>query len=151
MSSYLDRSVIERLFHALAFELVAVVCFTPIISWVTGKPLMDVGFLTFLISGMAVTWNLIFNFCFDLLDVRFSWVRTFWVRLAHALAFEAGLIMVVVPVMAWWLSISLVEAFVLDVGLLLMFVPYTMAFNWSYDKLRALLIPPKGRVPCEES
>ncbi|MEZ1376410.1 chlorhexidine efflux transporter, partial [Enterobacter hormaechei] len=33
-----------------------------------------------------------------------------------------------------------VEAFLLDMGLILFFLPYTMAFNWSYDVLRARLV-----------
>ncbi|MGK8851998.1 chlorhexidine efflux transporter, partial [Pseudomonas aeruginosa] len=35
---------------------------------------------------------------------------------------------------------GLVEAFLLDMGLILFFLPYTMAFNWSYDVLRARLV-----------
>ncbi|ORC44207.1 Na(+)-translocating NADH-quinone reductase subunit E, partial [Pseudomonas floridensis] len=57
-------------------------------------------------------------------------------RALHALGFEAGLILAVVPLAAWWLSISLFEAFLLDIGLLLMFLPYTMLFNWAYDTVR---------------
>ncbi|MCY1383930.1 Chlorhexidine efflux transporter [compost metagenome] len=49
-----------------------------------------------------------------------------------------------VPLAAWWLSIGLVEAFLLDIGLLLFFLPYTLAFNWTYDALRARLL--EGRT-----
>lgn len=66
--------------------------------------------------------------------------RTLQVRVLHAMLFELGLIVVLVPLAAWWLSIGLVEAFLLDMGLILFFLPYTMAFNWSYDVLRARLV-----------
>jgi uncharacterized membrane protein len=42
-----------------------------------------------------------------------------------------------VPVAAWWLNVSLWQAFLLDAGILLFFLPYTVAFNWVYDELRA--------------
>ncbi|MNG40149.1 Bacterial Transmembrane Pair family protein [compost metagenome] len=41
-----------------------------------------------------------------------------------------------VPLIAWWLDISLLDAFLLDIGLLILFLPYTMAFNWVYDMVR---------------
>ncbi|WP_312379224.1 chlorhexidine efflux transporter, partial [Pseudomonas oryzihabitans] len=47
--------------------------------------------------------------------------------------FEGGLILVLVPLAAWWLSISLWQALLLDLGLILFFLPYTLAFNWLYD------------------
>ena len=43
----------------------------------------------------------------------------------------------VVPVAAWWLNVSLVEALLLDLGIVLFFLPYTFCFNLAYDALRA--------------
>jgi uncharacterized membrane protein len=37
----------------------------------------------------------------------------------HALLFEGGLIVMGVPLIAWWLSVSLWQAFLLDIGVLL--------------------------------
>jgi uncharacterized membrane protein len=50
--------------------------------------------------------------------------------------FEFGLVLVTVPLAAVWLDISLWQALVLDAGLLLFFLPYTLVFNWVYDTLR---------------
>ena len=71
-------------------------------------------------------------------------------RITHAVLFELGLIVVLVPLAAWWLSIGLVEAFLLDIGLLLFFLPYTLAFNWTYDTLRARLVESRaeGTADC---
>jgi uncharacterized membrane protein len=46
----------------------------------------------------------------------------------------------VVPLAAWWLGISLWQAFVLDIGIVLFFLPYTFCFNWTYDHLRARVL-----------
>ena len=62
------------------------------------------------------------------------------VRAVHAIAFEAGLVAIVVPLVAWWLDMSLLDALILDIGLLLFFLPYTFLFNLGYDKLREAML-----------
>ncbi|WP_342746335.1 chlorhexidine efflux transporter [Thiomonas intermedia] len=41
------------------------------------------------------------------------------------------------PLAALWLGISLVAAVMLDIGLLLFFLPYTYIYHWAYDSVRA--------------
>ncbi|MNW22254.1 Bacterial Transmembrane Pair family protein [compost metagenome] len=62
--------------------------------------------------------------------------------------FEAGLIVVLVPLAAWWLSIGLLEALLLDIGLILFFLPYTVAFNWSWDVLRERWLARRAAAPA---
>ena len=54
----------------------------------------------------------------------------------HAFGFELGLILIVIPLAAWWLSISLWQAFVLDIGLVLFYLPYAFFYNLAYDRAR---------------
>ena len=58
----------------------------------------------------------------------------------HALLFEGGLVVLLVPLVAWWLEVSYWQAFLLDIGFFLFFLPYTFVFNWLYDGLRASLL-----------
>jgi uncharacterized membrane protein len=136
----LNKSLKERVLHALAFEGLAVLLTAPVLSLVLGKSLAHMGALTLMFSTVAMLWNMLFNSLFDRAQRRLDFQRTLPVRVAHALLFELGLILVLVPLAAWWLSIGLVEAFLLDIGLLLFFLPYTLAFNWTYDLLRARLL-----------
>ena len=46
-------------------------------------------------------------------------------RVVHAIAFEAG---------PGWLEMSLLDALILDIGLLLFFLPYIFLFNISPTK-----------------
>ena len=62
--------------------------------------------------------------------------KSFAERVFHAVLYEAVAIMLCAPVAAWWLSITLWQAALLDGALLLFFLPYTVAFNWVYDVLR---------------
>lgn len=130
------KTLAERIGHALAFEVIALVICAPLFSWLMNTTMTEMGALTLAISLIAMLWNVVYNAGFDRLQRRIGFTRTLSVRLLHAVVFEAGLILVAVPLAAVWLNITLWQAFVLDIGLLMFFLPYTMAFNWAYDRLR---------------
>lgn len=131
-----NKSLRERILHAGLFELGGVILVAPLLAWLMNHSLTMMGAMTVMISTVAMLWNMAYNALFDSLRARFGFAMSLMTRALHALGFEGGLILAVVPLAAWWLSISLFEAFVLDIGLLLMFLPYTMLFNWAYDKVR---------------
>lgn len=137
MAQPLPRSLPERIGHSLAFEGIAVLICAPALAWFMGKPLLQLGALTLMFSTVAMLWNVLFNYLFDRAQSHLGFERGLWVRASHALLFEGGLVIMLVPLAAWWLSVSLLEALLLDIGLILFFLPYTMAFNWIYDVLRA--------------
>ena len=51
------------------------------------------------------------------------------------MTFEIGLLFVLMPFIAWYLSISLMEAFLIDVSFALFYLIYAFVFNWVYDVL----------------
>lgn len=59
-------------------------------------------------------------------------------RVAHAVIFETGLVLMLVPLIAWWLGIGLWEALVMDLALVVFFLVYTFAFNWAFDAVFGL-------------
>lgn len=132
----LKKSRTERFFHALIFEIIAIAICAPLGALLLGYPLADVGALTLMVSLLAMTWNMIFNTLFDRAQQRMGFKRNVKMRVVHAVAFEIGLLVTVVPLAAWWLDISLWDAFVLDIALVLFFLPYSFVFNWVYDHLR---------------
>lgn len=133
------KSLTERALHALLFELIGVLLFAPLLAWLMGHSLAKMGAMTVMISTVAMLWNMLYNAMFDRLRRKLGFNLTIGARIAHALLFEGGLILVIVPLAAWWLSISLLQAFWLDIGLLLLFLPYTLVFNLLYDKARERL------------
>jgi uncharacterized membrane protein len=135
-----DKSFAERCLHAGIFELLAIIICAPLLVWVMGVSLAHAGLLTLMISLIAMAWNIVFNTLFDRIERRFKLVRTMGMRVVHALGFEAGLVVTVVPLAAWWLDISLFDAFVLDIAVILFFLPYTFLFNLGYDKLRVIVL-----------
>ncbi|MCF9009917.1 PACE efflux transporter, partial [Pseudomonas carnis] len=70
------------------------------------------------------------------LKTRLQLANGGWTRVLHALLFEGGLILLAVPLIAALMKISLLEAFILDIGVLLFFLPYTYVYHWGYDVLR---------------
>ena len=136
----LQKSLKERFFHALGFEVLAIAICAPLGAWLLGYSLAHMGLLTLMISLIAMFWNMVFNAVFDRAQRRMGFKRTLGARVVHSVIFEIGLILAVVPLAAWWLDIGLWEAFVLDIGIVLFFLPYTFAFNWSYDHLRSVLV-----------
>ena len=67
-------------------------------------------------------------------------MRNLRVRALHALGFESGFIIIGVTMVALVLGVSLMQAFMLEIGFMLFFLPYTMAFNWVWDMLRERII-----------
>lgn len=140
-----DKSVNERFFQAFMFEALAIAICAPLGAWLLNYPLAYIGWLTLMISLIAMGWNMLFNFLFDRAQSRMGFEKTVAARIAHAVLFEIGLLLAIVPLAAWWLGIGLWQAFMLDIGIALFFLPYTFLFNWSYDVLRARFIARKIR------
>ncbi|MDB5848108.1 MAG: hypothetical protein JWP29_1860 [Rhodoferax sp.] len=136
----LRKSMRERFFQALLFELIAVVLCATAGAWLLGYSLVHIGALTVMISTIAMLWNMLFNTLFDRAQLRLGFRRGLAARLVQAALFEIGLVAAIVPLAAWWLGISLWEALVLDIGIALFFLPYTFVYNWTYDTLRARVL-----------
>lgn len=147
-----ERSVKERIFHGVLFETLAIGIATPLAAWLTGESLRDMGVLSAVISLMALCWNMSFNWLFDALQRRYQFERGIGMRIIHACAFEIGLIIMAVPFIAWWINASLWQALVIDIGLILFFLPYTFFFNLLYDKVRVSVIrQQRSQLSCEKS
>ncbi|EGZ3975070.1 PACE efflux transporter [Salmonella enterica subsp. enterica serovar Richmond] len=113
------RSLPERIFHAVCFEGIATAILAP---------------------TTAMIWNIIYNALFDRLWPAHQVRRTAKVRALHALGFESGFIVIGVSIVAWVLNVSLLQAFTLEIGFFLFFLPYTMLYNWAYDVLRQRIV-----------
>ncbi len=147
-----ERSVKERILHGVLFEILAIGIATPLAAWLTGESLAAMGVLSAVISLMAISWNMSFNWLFDTLQKRYQFKRGIGVRILHACAFEVGLIIMAVPFIAWWINATLWHALIVDIGLILFFLPYTFFFNLAYDKARVNVIRQhRARLSCEKS
>jgi uncharacterized membrane protein len=131
------RSAFDRLRHAISFEVIALILVIPAGAILFDVPLHDFGVVGIVSATLATLWNLGYNVLFDLALQRLTGttLKSRIVRVLHALAFEAGLLVVLLPFIAWYLGISLWDAFVLDIALAAFYLVYSYVFNLIYDTL----------------
>ncbi len=90
--------------------------------------------LSALAATVAMIWSFAFNSVFEAWEARHPLRgRTKRRRAAHAILFEGGLLAVLLPLTAWWLSVGIVEALMLEAGLVAVFILYTYLFTWGFD------------------
>lgn len=124
----------RKLVYVSLFETIAIVM-TSLILLALGHDLFHSGIVSVVVSVIAVIWNLTWNTGFEYWEARqLVRGRSFRRRTAHAVGFESGLALMTIPLFAWWLDISLLDAFWLDAGFLLFFLVYTFVFNWFFDR-----------------
>lgn len=56
----------------------------------------------------------------------------------HSVLFEGGLVVILLPVMALWLQVTLWQALIWEGGLIAVFLVYTWAFTWAFDRIFGL-------------
>ena len=127
----------DRIRHAVGFEIIALILSIPIMSFFFSFDIKDIGVIAIVGSIMATIWNYGFNIIFDKGMVRFkrSTFKTPAIRVLHVLLFESGLLMLYLPMVAWYLGISLWQALIMDASLVGFYLAYNFSYNWAYDKM----------------
>lgn len=129
----------RRVLQAALYEAFAIAFVGPVLSFAFNKPPASTLGLAVILSSIALAWNYIFNAIFERWESRQSVRgRSFARRVAHGLGFEGGLVVILVPVMAFWLEISAFQAFLANLGLLAFFFVYAIAFTWVFDRVFGL-------------
>ena len=130
--------LLRRVVYAVVFELLAILFTTVILAALGngGGPSLAVAVVS---STVALLWNIVFNSVFETLERRLGITgRPWWVRVAHAVGFEGGLIVFLVPAVALILGIGLGEAFLIEAGLLVFFLVYAAVYAYAFDSVFGL-------------
>lgn len=138
----------RRLVYVTLFELIAIAVAALGLARYTGQGVEHAGVMAVASSAVAVAWNFLFNALFERWEARQTVRgRSLRRRLAHALVYETGLVLTLVPLFAWWFGISLWQALLMDLSLIVFFLCYTFAFNWGFDRVFGLPAAAAGPVP----
>ncbi|MBR9765656.1 MAG: PACE efflux transporter [Rhodobacteraceae bacterium] len=131
------RSSFDRLRHAVSFEILALLLMVPLGALAFHEPVQDIGVLGLVGATLATLWNLVYNLGFDMVLRRRtgSTLKSLPVRILHAVLFELGLLVALMPFIAWYLGVSPWRALAMDASFALFYVVYGFAFNWGYDRL----------------
>jgi uncharacterized membrane protein len=129
----------RKVVYVSLFELFAVALTSSFLMLLAGHDAAHSGVAAIASSTVAVVWNFIYNGMFEAWEARQATRgRSVARRVAHAIGFEGGLVVILVPLFAWWLNITLWEALVLDVGLVVFFMIYTFLFSLAFDRVFGL-------------
>lgn len=99
-----------------------------------------------LCAAVAMGWSVVFNSAFEAWEARQPrGGRGLARRTAHAVLFEGGLVLLLLPLTAWWFSVGLAEALAYEAGLITLFLAYSWVYTWAFDRVFGL--PPSARRP----
>ena len=135
----------RRVLYVTLYELIAIAVATAGLAQLSGQGAGHSSVVAVAASAIAVLWNVVFNWAFERWESRQT-VRGRSVarRVAHAIGFEGGLVFTLVPLFAWWFKVSLWDAFVMDLALIVFFLCYTFVFNWAFDRVFGLPASAQG-------
>ncbi len=131
------RNTADRIRHTLMFEVIGLALLLPLGNWVFGIPLTHMGVIGIASATVAAGWNYLYNIGFDRVMLRLTGAtrKSVAVRVLHAVLFEGGLLILLLPPIAWYLGISLWQAFLMDLAIAGFYVAYAFTFNWAYDRV----------------
>lgn len=131
------RTTRDRIRHALSFEIIGLALITPLAAFLFHMPMHSIGMVALAASLLATGWNYLYNILFDQISLRLrgTVIKTVPLRVLHAVLFELGLLLVLLPFIAWYLGISIWQALVMDIGFALFYMGYAFVFNWVYDRI----------------
>ncbi|WP_133010588.1 PACE efflux transporter [Marinomonas flavescens] len=131
---------IERIFHAILFEVLAVALAIIVLTTFTNHHVGSLSGTMIVVATIAMMWNFIYNWCFDRIYTGDKTQRSLVLRVVHTITFQAGLLVVTIPVIAFLLEISLWEALIMDIGVTICITLYAFLYNLIYDHTRAFIV-----------
>lgn len=143
------QGVKRKLVYVTAYEVIGMVISALGLALLSGSAPSSTGPLAVIITTIAVSCNLIYNYLYEFWEIRqASRTRTLKRRILHAVGFQMTLVVYLIPLIAWWMEISLLQALLLDMALIVIIPCYTFVFNWAFDKIFGL---PTSALPATES
>ncbi len=142
------QGIKRKIVFVTAYEVIGWLISALALAFLSGNSAETTGPLALVITTIAVSWNFIFNTAFEYWESKQkSRIRTFRRRFVHAILFQLTLVIFLIPLIAWWLSISLLQALILDFALIIFIPIYTFFFNWAFDKILDYLnLPYRKRI-----
>ncbi|KVF77421.1 hypothetical protein WS75_09915 [Burkholderia sp. FL-7-2-10-S1-D7] len=129
----------RRIVYVVMFEVLGILVASSVLGMLSGASATTSGLLGVMISTTGVIVNFLYNLGFEAWERRRAeTTRTVARRVVHAIGFQVALVTFLIPLIAWWLDVSLLQAFLYDAVLIVFFPIFTFAYNWSFDSLFGL-------------
>ncbi len=134
------RSVRERVYQTLAFEIGGLCIASPLYAATFGETAESSVVLVATLAFAVMAWSPVHNTMFDWLDLHFTGNlasdRPHYLRLLQAASLELSSLVATLPLVmhigghGFWTALSV------DLGLTLLYVVYGYLFHIAYDTLR---------------
>ena len=140
------QGIKRKFLYVVSFELLAILLSGALLRLLSESPLLQAGATAAAASVIAMLWNLAYNTGFEAWERRQARKgRSLLRRACHAIGFEAGLVVMLVPLFAWVLGVSWAQALVLNLAMILFFLAYGFLFNLAFDRIFGLPLSAQGR------
>ncbi|KKW76360.1 membrane protein [Acinetobacter sp. AG1] len=129
----------RRVTYVFFYEVFSFFICAMVLAVLSNTSISHTGPLSILIAVIAVTINYFYNHVFEMWEKKqISKKRTVMRRVVHAIGFQIVLVMILIPLIAWWMQISLIKAFLLDFSLMVLIPCYTFVYNYLFDHIFGL-------------
>lgn len=129
----------RRVTYVFFYEVFSFFICAMVLAVLSDTSISHTGPLSILIAVIAVTINYFYNYVFEMWEKKqISKKRTVMRRVVHAIGFQIVLVMILIPLIAWWMQISLIKAFLLDFSLMVLIPCYTFVYNYLFDHIFGL-------------
>ncbi|MDX1353366.1 MAG: PACE efflux transporter [Thiomicrorhabdus sp.] len=129
----------RRFIYVILFEFTAILFSTLVLMLLSESSVQESLPVAIIVSTVAVVWNYLFNTAFEFWEVRQQIKRrTLAVRSIHAMGFEAGLVLICLPLYMLWYDVGVLTALTMEAALLLFFLVYTFVFTLVFDQVFTL-------------
>ncbi|MBE7368976.1 PACE efflux transporter [Ramlibacter pallidus] len=136
----------RKVVYVVSFELLAIVLASTLLRWLSDSPVVTAGLTAAASSAIAMAWNYVYNSLFEQWEARqVRKGRSLLRRVVHAVGFEAGLVVMLVPLFAWVLGVSLLAALLLNAAMIVFFLVYAFLFNLAFDRVFGLPLSAQPR------
>ena len=133
------RPVMRRIVYALGYETLSVLFTVVVMSGLLGHGGGQSTLTAVLLSTTATVWNYVWNAVFESLERRIGATgRGPVARALHAVGYEGGVLVFTIPLVAVMLGVSLLEAAMIESGMLLFFLVFTAVYAWAFDRIFGL-------------
>ena len=133
------RPAVRKIIYAVSFEAGGILVGGAALTFMSDAGASRSLSLSAFGAAIAMLWSLIFNTGFEAWEARQTTKgRSPRRRIAHAVLFEGGLVLILLPATAWWLSTTLWAALTYEAVLIGVFLVYAWAFTWAFDRVFGL-------------
>ncbi len=138
------RSVKRKIVYVSLYEGLAILLSTLVFRAASDLNAGHAGLVALTASALAISWNYLYNTLFEALESRYSkGGRGFWLRTAHTLGFQLGMILLAIPLFALGLGLPKAQSLALQLTMSGFFVIYNFVFTLGFDRIFGL--PPSAQ------